>query len=168
MEVEVVKKDMVVILDYTVRLSDGSYVKGENGPVSLNFIVGYTQILPALERRLLGLRMGEKTEFIIPAAEAFGEYDPEQLKTRTFEDFPNGRDMQAGKWVIATSTDMQAQYSFFVKDKTETAVIADFNHPLAGKDLYYRVEITGIRPADDEELEFIRPCENGPEDGDTA
>lgn len=154
-----VSKDMFVIIDYTVRLQDGSYVKGENGPVSLNFVVDYNQILPALERRLLGLRAGEKADFVIPAREAFGEHDPSQVRTKTFDEFPEGRHLVEGKWAVATNEQTQAQYSYYVKETTDRSVTLDFNHPLAGQDLYYQVEVTHIRPALPEELEYLRPCE---------
>lgn len=155
-----IRKDASVIMEYTVRLKNGSYVKGENGPVSLHFITGYEQILPALEGALLGLREGDETEFVIPAAEAFGEWDPSQVRTRTFEDFPEGKGLQTGKWVLATNRETDAQYSYFVKEKTGDSVILDFNHPLAGSDLYYRVKVIRVRPAATEELEFLRPCEH--------
>ena len=154
-----VSKDTFVIIEYTVRLKDGSYVKGENGPVSLNFVVDYNQILPALERRLLGLKAGETADFVIPAGEAFGEYDPSQLRTKSFDEFPEGRNLMEGKWAMATNEHTQAQYSYYVKDKTDRSVTLDFNHPLAGQDLYYHVEVIHVRPALQEELEYLRPCE---------
>ena len=156
-----IAKDMAVVIEYTVRLKDGSYVKGENGPVSLNFIAGYEQILPGLEQRLLGLAQGAESEFVIPAAEAFGEHDKSQVRTRTFEEFPNGRSLEAGKWVVATHELTQSQYTYYVKDKTDDAVVLDFNHPLAGKDLHYRVKVMRVRPALKEELQYVRPCEHG-------
>lgn len=152
-------KDMFVILEYTLRLADGSYVKGgEEDPVSLNFVVGYEEILPALEHRLLGLQQGEQTQFVIPAREAFGEYDKAQVRRKTFAEFPQGRRLEAGKWIIASDELSQAQYSYYVLDKTEREVTLDFNHPLAGKDLHYRVKIVHVRPALAEELEYLRPC----------
>jgi FKBP-type peptidyl-prolyl cis-trans isomerase SlyD len=163
-----IRKDSFVVIEYTVRLEDGSYVKGEDGPVSLNFIVGYEQVLPALERRLLGLEEGSEIEFVIPAGEAFGQHQESLLRTSKLTEFPKGRDLQVGKWVVATNEDTQAQYSYFVKEKTEDAVVLDFNHPLAGKDLYYRVKLVRVRPALQEELEYLRPCEHSPEAGDSA
>ncbi|MCE5243964.1 MAG: peptidylprolyl isomerase [Syntrophobacteraceae bacterium] len=155
-----IAKDRMVILEYTVRLPDGSYVKGENGPVSLNFVAGYEQILPALEARLLGLEQGQETEFVIPAAEAFGEHDESQVMEKTFEEFPEGRTLQAGRWAVATNTETQAQYGYFVKKRNEESVVLDFNHPLAGKDLHYRVKVVHVRAASGEELEYLRPCEH--------
>jgi len=63
-----VSKDAFVILEYRVHLDDGSYVKGEDGPVSLNFVAGYQQVLPSLEQRLMGLAEGTTSAFTIPAA----------------------------------------------------------------------------------------------------
>jgi FKBP-type peptidyl-prolyl cis-trans isomerase SlyD len=155
-----VGKDTFVIIEYRVHLDDGSYVKGDTGPVSLNFVVGYDQVLPALERKLLGLAEGAEIEFTIPASEAFGEYDVSQVHTKTFEEFPAGRSLEAGKWIVATNEQTQAQYSYYVREKTADTVSLDFNHPLAGKDLHYQVKIISVRPALREELEYLRPCEH--------
>lgn len=158
-----VGKDMFIILEYRVQLDDGSYVKGEDGPVSLNFVTGYQQVFPALERRLLGLAEGTESAFIIPASEAFGDYDASQVHVRSFEEFPAGRSLEVGKWIIAINEETQAQYSYFVKEKTGETVTLDFNHPLAGKDLHYQVKIVGVRSALKEELEYLRPCEHSDE-----
>lgn len=155
-----VGKDMFVIIEYRVHLDDGSWVKGESGPVSLNFIVGYEQVLPALEKNLLGLSQGARADFVIPASEAFGEHDVSMVHTRTFEEFPDGREFAEGKWVIATHEETRAQYSYYVKEKTEETITLDFNHPLAGKDLFYQVEVAVVRQALKEELEYLRPCEH--------
>ena len=155
-----VGREMFVIIDYRVHLDDGSYVRGESGPISLNFIVGYDQVLPGLEKRLLGLGEGAQVEFALPASEAFGKYDASQVHTRTFAEFPEGRSLEAGKWIIATNEQTQAQYGYFISGKTEDTVTLDFNHPLAGKDLHYEVKVVSVRPALKEELEYLRPCEH--------
>lgn len=152
--------DSFVVIEYSVRLEDGSFVKGENEPSSLNFIAGYGQILPGLEKRLLGLSRGAEAEFIVPAREAFGEYDPSLVRTRELAEFASGCSLQPGKWVIATNTETRAQYSYLVREKTDSRATIDYNHPLAGKDLYYRVKIVHVRPAQKEELRHLRPCEH--------
>jgi FKBP-type peptidyl-prolyl cis-trans isomerase SlyD len=154
-----IAKNTCVVLEYTLRLEDGSFIKGENEPASINFIVGYGQLLPALERRLFGLEDGQEVDFVIPAREAFGEHDPKLVRTKTFDEFPEGRDLQVGKWVVATNESYKASYTCFVKDKTNDAVALDFNHPLAGKDLHYHVKVMHVREALHEELENVRPCE---------
>jgi FKBP-type peptidyl-prolyl cis-trans isomerase SlyD len=154
-----------VIIEYSVRLGDGSFVKGENTLASLNFVAGYNQVLPALEHRLLGMEAGDAGDFVIPAAHAFGERDAKQIHRRSFSDFPEGRNLEVGKWVIARSEATQAQYSYRVLAKTEEWVDLDFNHPLAGQDLHYHVKVQHVRPATQEELAYLRPCEVGSEDG---
>lgn len=156
-------KDMFVVLEYTVRLEDGSYVKGEGGPVSLTFVSGYGELLPSLEHRLIGLAEGTEVDLVIPAREAFGEYDRTRVYTKTFEEFPAGRDLEAGKWIKAVNPQNEAQYNYYVKEKTDDALVLDFNHPLAGKDLYYHIKIILVRPALQEELEYLRPCEHNQE-----
>ncbi len=160
--------DTCVVMEYTVRLDDGSYLKGEDGPVSLNFVMGYNQLLPGLEKRLPGLAEGAEVELVIPAGEAFGEYDSGLVKRRHFNEFPEGRSFQPGKWVVATNHETQAQYSFFVKEKTDEIVVLDYNHPLAGRDLYYHVKIVRVRPAQREELEFLQPCKFKEDDEDST
>jgi FKBP-type peptidyl-prolyl cis-trans isomerase SlyD len=158
-------KDSFVVLESIVQLEDGSFVKGENGPVSMNFIAGYNQILPALEQQLMGVEAGEALDFVIPAARAFGERDESLVRVRTFHDFPEGRRLEPGRWGVATNEETGAQYGYFVVTKTDDAVTLDFNHPLAGKHLHYRVKVCLVRPATREELEYLRPCE---QDGDEA
>lgn len=153
-----------VIIEYTLRLPDGSYVRGENGPASLNFMVGYNQVLPALEQRLLGLSTGDVREFTIPASQAFGMRDAHLVQRKHFSDFPEGRSLQVGKWVVARNEATQAQYSYYVQNKSDEWVELDFNHPLAGKDLHYHVRVTHVRPATREELDDLRPCEVGPDE----
>jgi FKBP-type peptidyl-prolyl cis-trans isomerase SlyD len=163
-----IAKDSFVVIEYDLRLEDGSFVKGENGPVSMNFIAGYSQLLPALEQKLLGLEQGTEAGIVIAARDAFGEYDRNLLKIRTLAEFPEGRRLESGKWAIARNEETQSQFSYLVREKTDSSITLDFNHPLAGKDLHYRVKVVLVRPAHPEELEFLRPCEHGaaPEGGD--
>ena len=58
-----ITKDSFVVIEYSLRLDDGWFVKGENAPASMNFIAGYGQILPALENGLIGLEQGTQAEF---------------------------------------------------------------------------------------------------------
>jgi len=160
-----ITKDKFAILEYSVRLEDGTYVKGEGCNASLNFVAGYDQILPALEKQLIGMSAGTETEFVITADNAFGAYDEALVETRSFADFPEGRNLETGKWVIASNKQTGAQYSYYVRQKTSEAVALDFNHPLAGKDLYYHVKVIHVRPALAEELEFLRPCQHGVDSG---
>jgi FKBP-type peptidyl-prolyl cis-trans isomerase SlyD len=160
-------KDSFVVVESTVQLEDGSFVKGENGPASMNFVAGYNQVMPALEQQLMGVEAGEVLDFVIPAAKAFGERDEALVRVRSFDDFPPGRQLEPGKWVVATSEETGAQYGYYVVSKSEDSVTQDFNHPLAGKDLHYHLRVCMVRPATREELEYLRPCEQGEDETDS-
>jgi FKBP-type peptidyl-prolyl cis-trans isomerase SlyD len=155
-------KDTFVILEYTVRLEDGTFLKGgpQGDRASLNFVVGYDQVLPALELRLLGVEEGTQLDLVIPAREAFGERQEHLLQHKTYQEFPQGRDLPAGKWVVASNEYTKAQYSYYIQDKNEDFVVLDYNHPLAGKDLHYCLKVIKVRPASTEELAYLRPCES--------
>lgn len=156
-----IAKDTFVVVESTVRLADGSFVRGEDGPVSMNFVAGYGQVLPALERRLMGAEAGQVLDFVIPAAEAFGERSEALVRTRSFDAFPEGRRLEPGRWVVATCSETEAQYGYYVLAKSEESVTLDFNHPLAGKDLHYHLEVRLVRAAAPDELQYLRPCEQG-------
>jgi FKBP-type peptidyl-prolyl cis-trans isomerase SlyD len=155
-----IAKDHFVVIEYSLRLDDGSYVKGEKTPASMNFIAGYDQVLPALEKGLAGLEPGARAELKIPAREAFGERDEGLVRTFDLCSFPPGRDLEPGKWVTAKNKATGARYSYLVLEKTDSTITVDYNHPLAGKDLHYHVKVALVRPALPEELEFLRPCEH--------
>jgi FKBP-type peptidyl-prolyl cis-trans isomerase SlyD len=154
-------KDTFVILEYRLKLDDGSYIKGdpESGMASLNYIVGYDQLLPALEQRLLGVAEGSQVDLVIPCEEAFGAHQADLVEHRDFQDYPLGKELTVGKWVVALNESTKAQYSYFVKEKSEDAVVLDFNHPLAGKSLNYTIRVVKVRPATAEELAYLRPCQ---------
>ncbi|SMC21126.1 FKBP-type peptidyl-prolyl cis-trans isomerase SlyD [Desulfacinum hydrothermale DSM 13146] len=154
-------KDHFVVIEYSVRLDDGTVLKGGEEPASMNFAVGYDQVLPALESRLLGKEVGEELSFTIPAREAFGERDPQQIRRKSFDEFPQGRNLEVGKWVVATNDVLGAQYTYYVQEKDADGVVLDYNHPLAGKDLHYQVKIMSVRPLEPEEMAELRPCKTG-------
>ena len=156
-----ITKDSFVVIEYSLRLDDGSLVKGENTPASMNFIVGYGQILEALEKGLIGLEQGAQKELMIAARDGFGEHDESLVRTMALSEFPPGRSLEPGRWAIAKNKETGAQYSYLIREKTDSTITLDYNHPLAGKDLYYHVNVVLVRPALAEELEFLRPCEYG-------
>lgn len=158
-----IAKDCFVVIEYSLRLDDGSFVKGGETPASMNFVAGYEQVLPALEKALTGLEQGAVADLTIPARDAFGDRDESLVRSLDLLSFPAGRGLVPGKWTLARNGETGAQYSYLVVAKTDETVTVDYNHPLAGRDLHYQVEVTLVRPALAEELEFLRPCEHGRE-----
>jgi len=150
-----------VKIRYRLRSGEGVYIKGDPGEgyAYLDFFSGYNQVMPALERRLLGRGAGETAEIRLSPEEAFGPYLPDQVRERRFEEFPEGKELQEGKWVLARDERTGTAYGYFVRKKEPDRVLLDYNHPLAGKELIYELEILEVRPTTPEERALLRPCE---------
>jgi FKBP-type peptidyl-prolyl cis-trans isomerase SlyD len=151
-----------VSLKYTVRLETGEIVKGDpaRGFAHMEFVTGYNQVLPALETKVIGLGEGEELEFSVPPEHGFGPYDPGLLREKTFAEFPQGKELEEGRWVRATNLDHLVSFGYKVLEKRADRVMLDYNHPLAGKTLLYKVRIEKISEVDNEDLELLKPCEH--------
>lgn len=152
-----------VKIKYTVRLENGEIIKGDpaEGLAHMEFVTGYNQIIPGLERRLIGMSPGDRGEIVVPSEEGFGQHDPELIQEKTFQEFPAGRDLEEGRWARATNPQHRVTFGYLVLEKLPDRVVLDYNHPLAGKTLIYQVSVDRVREANREELEILRPCEFG-------
>jgi FKBP-type peptidyl-prolyl cis-trans isomerase SlyD len=157
------KKGTFVRIRYRLKTDQGEYVKGDprEGYAHLEFFTGYNQVFPALERRLLGKEKGDQLRVELSPEEAFGPYRCDLVKESSYEEFPEGRALQAGRWVAARNEKTRASYGYYVKEKREDRIVLDFNHPLAGRNLHYDLEILEARAASLEEQKILRPCETG-------
>ncbi len=157
----VIAPDQYVTLEYRMHLDSGEQLRGTaEAPEQLTFVAGYKELMPALERRLIGLREQDAVEFVIPADEAFGDYDPENVHEWSRKVFPPEMDLQVGQKVIPANLPFPPEYPLTVKEVKETAVLLDMNHPLAGHDLHYAVKVLEVRPATAEELEPLKHCKS--------
>ncbi len=152
-----------VILKYTVKLENGEIIKGdpEQGLAHMEFVTGYNQVVPGLERRLVDLAEGDEAEITVIPDEGFGPYDPSLVQEKTYREFPEGKNLQEGRWARATNPQHRITFGYLVLEKKPDRVILDYNHPLAGKTLIYQVNVEMVREANREELEILRPCEFG-------
>lgn len=153
-----------VRIRYTVSLASGEIIRGDphDGLEYMDFFTGFEQALPGLEKRLIGLQQGDDIMLSIPAEEAFGMYDPSLVKEKNFYEFPEGKGLEPGKWVLAKNEKHKISWGYYVKGKSTDHITLDYNHPLAGKDLVYQLKIVETRPATQAELEILRPCDFEP------
>lgn len=157
----VIAKDRYVVLEYRMRLDSGEQIRGSaEAPVYLQFVAGYGEVLPGLERRLWGLREQEAVEFVVPAAEAFGTYEPENIQVWSPKVFPPDLELRIGQKVLPADLPFPPEYPLTIKEVREDAVILDMNHPLAGHDLHYQVRVLEVRPAAPAELEPLKQCQS--------
>jgi FKBP-type peptidyl-prolyl cis-trans isomerase SlyD len=157
----VIASDQYVVLEYRLHLDSGEQLRGTaEAPDRLTFVAGYKELMPALERRLIGLREQDSVEFVIPADEAFGLCDPENVQEWSRKVFPPEMELQPGQQVVPANLPFPPEYPLTVKEVKENTVILDLNHPLAGHDLHYAVKVMEVRPATPEELEPLQQCKS--------
>ncbi len=162
----IIHRDCFVKLAYRLQLASGRYVRGSAAePEVLTYVAGYKELLPSLENRLLGMKPGERAEFVIPAAEAFGSRQPELLQEYSRRRFPVEAELRPGMAVIPSPCAIEIAYPYTVVEVREDVVLLDQNHPLAGEDLHYEVEILEVRAATPEELAPLQSCDTCGEEG---
>lgn len=127
----------------------------------LVYCQGENMMLPTFEARLAGKEAGEAFDFVVPCAEAYGEYDERGVKELPKQMFYNGdgefdeEHVYEGS-IIPMNTDDGWTVNAEVISVTDDKVTIDLNHPLAGEDLHFKGKILAVRDASPEELEAIR------------
>ena len=145
-----IQNDQVVSFHYTLTDSNGTVLdKSEGQP--LVYLHGAGNIIPGLENALTGKTVGDKLVVNVPAAEGYGEYSAELVQEVPRNMFQGVDQIQPGMQFQAQTDDGIQVVT--VKDVTDAVVIVDGNHPLAGQDLNFDVEIVEIRAASQEELD---------------
>jgi FKBP-type peptidyl-prolyl cis-trans isomerase 2 len=145
----IVNKKMVA-MNYKGTLADGTVFGQSDKDKPLEFMVGAGRMIPALEKGILGLKIGSKKTIEIKAADAYGEYDKAALQEVARSQFPKDLDLKVGQAYRVQSP--QGPITVTVTSITPATVTIDFNHPLAGKDLTFAIEIVKIRDATKAEL----------------
>lgn len=110
----------------------------ETGPMEL--VIGSGEFFPAVEEALAAMAKGEKKSIVIPALEAFGEFDAEKIFTVPASDLPEDFDAQVGDELILTGDDDE-EMGVTVIEMTDAEITFDANHPLAGQDLTFELEL---------------------------
>jgi FKBP-type peptidyl-prolyl cis-trans isomerase SlyD len=157
----IIAQDQYVCLEYRMRLDSGEEIRGTAAtPAQLTFVGGCNELMPGLERRLRGLREQEEVEFVIPASEAFGLYEPENVQVWSKKVFPPEMELKPGEKVLPANLPFPPEYPLTIKEVREDSVIVDLNHPFAGHDLHYWVKVQEVRPATPEELAPLKQCQS--------
>jgi FKBP-type peptidyl-prolyl cis-trans isomerase SlyD len=145
-----VASNLVVSMEYELKVGDQIIDYSEEGD-PLEFIQGTGQIIPGLEDQIDGMSVGESREIFVKAADAYGEYDPEGFVEVPKSEFPEEIPLEIGL-EIGVNDENGEELSAYIEEVTLDSVTLNFNHPLAGKDLNFKVKIVGLRPATEEEL----------------
>ena len=130
-------------LHYTGKLEDGAVFDSSEGRDPLTFQLGSGQIIPGLEAGLTGMEVGEKRTVRVEAAEAYGEHDPARGQAVDRAAVPDHIPTEPGTQLQVQMQDGNTM-NVTVAKATDTELFLDANHPLAGKDLIFDVELVEI------------------------
>jgi FKBP-type peptidyl-prolyl cis-trans isomerase 2 len=138
-----VKPGDTVRIHYTGTLADGSTFDSSAGRDPLEFTVGSGQIIPGLDIAMPGMAVGDKKVVEVPCAQAYGEADPNARQAVPRAEIPADIPLDLGTQLqVQTPTGQVMQV--VVAEVTDTEVTLDANHPLAGRDLTFAIELMDI------------------------
>lgn len=144
-------KELVVTMFYELRDANNGEILESNmqGGGQISFLTGRGHVIEKLEEEVLALKEGDRKEIRIPAAQACGEYDNSAVQSLPKEQFA-GIELREGMELFGQNED-GSSVRVIVKAIGTDEVMVDFNHPYAGKDLLFNVEILEMRePTEDE------------------
>src|SRR5690606_30724137 len=128
----------------------GKVLDSSDGQEPLSYLHGAGNIIPGLERALVGKSVGDKLNVAVPAAEAYGERDASMVQELPSSMFSGVDQIEVGmEFHAETEHGLQVVTVVAVE---EGQVTIDGNHPLAGVDLNFDVEVTEVREATEEEV----------------
>ncbi|MEQ9142983.1 MAG: peptidylprolyl isomerase [Parvibaculaceae bacterium] len=132
-----------VRIHYTGTLTDGSVFDTSEGRDPLEFVVGGGQIIPGLDEALPGMAVGEKKSVFVPCDKAYGQPDPNARQAIPREQIPADVPLEPGIQ-LQMQTPQGQVVPVTVVEANDTEVMLDANHPLAGSDLNFAIEIVSI------------------------
>ncbi|WP_121355264.1 FKBP-type peptidyl-prolyl cis-trans isomerase [Flavisolibacter nicotianae] len=133
-----------VKVHYHGRLRSGETFDSSEGRDPLEFTVGAGQMIKGFDEGVKGMQVGEKKTVEIGADEAYGQREAGNLIEFPKDQFPQGMDPQVGMQLML-SNDQGQQFPVVVAEVKENAVVLDANHPLAGQDLIFDIEMVDIQ-----------------------
>ena len=138
------KNGDTVQVNYTGKLADGTVFDSSVGREPLEFKLGAGQVVPGFEKAVSGMKVGEKKTVTIPADEAYGPYHPERAAEIPRTQLVGVDNPQVGQQ-LQSKRDDGSIVVVIVTKVTDTTVTLDGNHPLAGQDLTFEIELVKIQ-----------------------
>ena len=132
-----------VKVHYTGKLANGEVFDTSDGKEPIEFTLGQGQLIPGFEKGLIDMKLNEKKTINMTKDEAYGEVNETLIQEVKKTDLPQDMEPKVGMGLVSKSPDGQEINLMVVEVKEETIVI-DGNHPLAGRDLIFDLEVVEI------------------------
>ena len=167
--IDKVSKGNKVVLEYEGKLDSGEIFDSSKGREPLEFVAGAGMVIKGFDDSVMGMKKGEEKEFHIEAKNAYGEARPELVREIPKNMVKADKEMEAGM-VIMMATPDGRQIPLLIKEVKKDSVVLDMNHPLAGKNLNFKIKVLDIKEATDADKECSCgedcSCEHGEGDCD--
>ncbi len=137
------KKNDVVKVHYTGKLTSGEVFDSSEGKAPLEFTVGGGQMIKGFDNAVDGMEVNEKKTITVTANEAYGEHNNELIQEIPKTSLPNDLDPEVGQKLVATN-DLGHQTRVSVTEVNSDSIKIDANHELAGKDLVFDIQLVDI------------------------
>jgi FKBP-type peptidyl-prolyl cis-trans isomerase SlyD len=132
-----------VVIEYRLKV-DGKNVDDTNdGPTPMSFIHGKGQLVPGLEKELSGMKKGESKHVVVKPEDGYGNVREDAIREVPKDKIPE--DSRKAGAQIQGRTARGRVIPLTVREVKDNTVILDYNHPLAGKTLYFDVKIIDIQ-----------------------
>lgn len=151
MSTDSVQDGVVVSIEYTLHV-DGELLDTSEGQGPLHFLAGHGNIIPGLESEMRGMKIGESKDVVVEPADGYGEFDDEAFMNVPRDQFPKDMELKEGVELTVRDDEGDARYARVDNIEGDTVTL-NFNHPLAGDELHFRVKVVSLREPSAEELE---------------
>ena len=151
-ENKVVAENIVVSLDYELKLENDEVIDYSEEGDPLEYLHGYNNIIPGLEQQLTGMAIGDEKIVTVLPEQGYGKRDPQGVAEYPRDTFPESLKLEIGEPVAMRDSESGESFQAYITEINSENVTLDFNHPLAGEILHFKVKIAGLREPTSEEI----------------
>lgn len=134
-----------ITLHFSLQLESGEMVDSTFDGAPATFSFGDGKLLPGFEEVLVGLTSGQREHFTIPPEKGFGQHNPNNIQRLERQAFDPDMELEEGL-VVSFADAAGGELPGVVRSVGESEVVVDFNHPLAGRVIFFEVEIIAVKP----------------------
>ena len=138
-----VKENNTVKVNYTGKLANGQVFDTSEGREPLEFTLGQGQLIPGFEKGVIDMKLNEKKTITITKEEAYGEVNKDLIQEVKKTELPQDMAPEVGMGLVSKSPDGR-EVNLMVTEVKEDSIVVDANHPLAGKELIFDLEVVDI------------------------
>tara|TARA_R100000935_G_scaffold8302_7_gene17512 strand:+ start:140632 stop:141078 length:447 start_codon:yes stop_codon:yes gene_type:complete len=139
-----VKENNTVKVHYTGKLSDGQVFDSSEGREPIEFTIGKGQMIPGFEKGVIDMKLNEKKTITIAKEEAYGDVNDDLKQEVNKSELPEEITPKVGMTLVSKHPSGQ-EMNLLVTEVKDESIVIDANHPLAGKDLTFDLEVVEIK-----------------------